>query len=52
MGKIEVAPGTVGQCADHHARQTAAAACKLGMRSELVFEKRVTDATEPSTGGP
>ena len=38
---------TQGAVQSNHARQTAAAACKLGMRSELVFEKRVTDATEP-----
>jgi len=38
---------TQGAVQSNHARQTAAAACKLGMRSELVFEKRVTDASEP-----
>ena len=37
---------TQGAVQSNHARQTAAAACKLGMRSELVFEKRVTDATD------
>ena len=38
---------TQGAVQSNHARQTAAAACKLGMRCELVFEKRVTDATDP-----
>ena len=38
---------TQGAVQSNHARQTAAAACKLGMKCELVFEKRVTDATEP-----
>lgn len=38
---------TQGAVQSNHARQTAAAACKLGMRSELVFEKRVSDASEP-----
>ena len=38
---------TQGAVQSNHARQTAAAACKLGMKSELVFERRVTDATEP-----
>ncbi len=38
---------TQGAVHSNHARQTAAAACKLGMKCELVFEKRVTDATEP-----
>ena len=30
----------------NHARQTAAAACKVGMDCELIFEKRVQDADE------
>lgn len=36
-----------GAVQSNHARQTVAAACKLGMKCELIFEKRVTDATEP-----
>jgi len=40
---------TQGAVQSNHARQTAAAACKLGMRCELIFEKRVTEATEPYT---
>lgn len=35
---------TQGAVQSNHARQTAAAACKLGMRCELIFEKRVADA--------
>ena len=38
---------TQGAVQSNHARQTAAAACKLGMRSELIFERRVAEATEP-----
>lgn len=38
---------TQGAVQSNHARQTAAAACKLGMRCELIFEKRVADASEP-----
>ena len=38
---------TQGAVQSNHARQTAAAACKLGMTCELVFEKRVSDASEP-----
>lgn len=38
---------TQGAVQSNHARQTAAAACKVGMKCELVFEKRVGDATEP-----
>ena len=38
---------TQGAVQSNHARQTAAAACRLGMKCELVFEKRVTDPTEP-----
>lgn len=37
---------TQGAVQSNHARQTAAAACKLGMACELVFEKRVADAPE------
>lgn len=37
---------TQGAVQSNHARQTAAAACKVGMKCELIFEKRVTDATE------
>ncbi len=37
---------TQGAVQSNHARQTAAAACKLGMKCELVFEKRVGDAPE------
>ena len=37
---------TQGAVQSNHARQTAAAACKVGMDCELVFEKRVTDADE------
>ncbi|MEM7502553.1 MAG: D-cysteine desulfhydrase [Pseudomonadota bacterium] len=38
---------TQGAVQSNHARQTAAAACKLGLKCELVFERRVSDATEP-----
>ncbi len=37
---------TQGAVQSNHARQTAAAACKVGMSCELVFEKRVEDADE------
>ncbi len=37
---------TQGAVQSNHVRQTAAAAKKLGMDCEVVFEKRVTDATE------
>lgn len=37
---------TQGAVQSNHARQTAAAACKVGMACELVFEKRVTDADD------
>lgn len=37
---------TQGAVQSNHARQTAAAACKLGMRCELVFEKRVDQPSE------
>ncbi|MDE0742495.1 MAG: D-cysteine desulfhydrase [Woeseiaceae bacterium] len=36
---------TQGAVQSNHARQTAAAAAKLGFQCELVFEKRVTDAS-------
>ena len=35
---------TQGAVQSNHARQTAAAACKVGMECELIFEKRVEDA--------
>lgn len=37
---------TQGAVQSNHARQTAAAACKLGMACELIFEKRVADAPD------
>jgi len=37
---------TQGAVQSNHARQTAAAACKLGMACELVVEKRVADAPD------
>lgn len=37
---------TQGAVQSNHARQTAAAACKLGMACELIFERRVTDASD------
>lgn len=37
---------TQGAVQSNHARQTAAAACKLGMGCELIFEKRVADAND------
>lgn len=37
---------TQGAVQSNHARQTAAAACKLGMACELVFENRVKDASD------
>jgi L-cysteate sulfo-lyase len=36
---------TQGAVQSNHARQTAAAACKLGLRCELLFEKRVQTQT-------
>jgi L-cysteate sulfo-lyase len=36
---------TQGAVQSNHARQTAAAAAKLGMRCELLFENRITDPT-------
>jgi L-cysteate sulfo-lyase len=38
---------TQGAVQSNHARQTAAAACRQGMACELVFEKRVSGASEP-----
>lgn len=37
---------TQGALQSNHARQTAAAACKLGLGCELVFERRVADASD------
>lgn len=37
---------TQGAVQSNHARQTAAAACKLGMACEMIFEHRVTDADD------
>lgn len=37
---------SVGAVQSNHVRQTAAAACKLGMRCELLFERRVTGASD------
>jgi L-cysteate sulfo-lyase len=37
---------TQGAVQSNHARQTAAAACKVGMGCELIFEKRVADAPD------
>jgi L-cysteate sulfo-lyase len=37
---------TQGAVQSNHARQTAAAACKLGMHCELVFEKRIEGASD------
>lgn len=37
---------TVGAVQSNHVRQTAAAACKLGMKCEVLLEHRVTDASE------
>ena len=37
---------TVGAVQSNHVRQTAAAACKLGMRCEGLFERRVQDASD------
>ena len=38
---------TQGAVQSNHARQTAAAACKMGMECELVFENRVQDPSDP-----
>ena len=37
---------TVGAVQSNHVRQTAAAACKLGMKCEVLLEHRVTDPTD------
>jgi L-cysteate sulfo-lyase len=37
---------TVGAVQSNHVRQTAAAACKLGMKCEVLFENRVQDASD------
>lgn len=37
---------TVGAVQSNHVRQTAAAACKLGMQCEVLLEHRVADPTE------
>ena len=37
---------SVGAVQSNHVRQTAAAACKLGMKCELLFENRVLDASD------
>ena len=37
---------TVGAVQSNHVRQTAAAACKLGLQCEVLLEHRVTDPTE------
>ncbi|MGH8194388.1 MAG: D-cysteine desulfhydrase [Woeseiaceae bacterium] len=41
---------TQGAVQSNHARQTAAAACKLGLKCELVFEKRVEEASDLYSG--
>jgi len=38
---------TVGAVQSNHVRQTAAAACKLGLRCEVLLEHRVADPSEP-----
>ena len=38
---------TVGAVQSNHVRQTAAAACKLGLQCEVLLEHRVTDPSEP-----
>jgi L-cysteate sulfo-lyase len=38
---------TQGAVQSNHARQTAAAACKLGMKCELVFEKLIDRPSDP-----
>ncbi len=38
---------TQGAVQSNHARQTAAAACKMGMDCELIFEQRVEDPSDP-----
>jgi len=37
---------TVGAVQSNHVRQTAAAACKLGMKCEVLFENRLQDASD------
>jgi L-cysteate sulfo-lyase len=37
---------TVGAVQSNHVRQTVAAACKLGMKSEVLLENRVTDPSD------
>ena len=46
LAKDATAIITQGAVQSNHARQTAAAACKLGVKCELVFEKRVTEASD------
>jgi L-cysteate sulfo-lyase len=41
---------TVGAVQSNHVRQTAAAACKLGLRCEVLLEHRVADPSEYYTG--
>ncbi len=41
---------TQGAVQSNHARQTAAAAAKLGMRCELLFENRISDPNEEYLG--
>ena len=41
---------TVGAVQSNHVRQAAAAACKLGLKCEVLLEHRVTDPTEYYTG--
>ena len=41
---------TVGAVQSNHVRQAAAAACKLGLRCEVLLEHRVSDPTEYYTG--
>ena len=38
---------TVGAVQSNHVRQTAAAACKLGLRCEVLLEHRVKDPSDP-----
>jgi L-cysteate sulfo-lyase len=41
---------TVGAVQSNHVRQTAAAACKLGLKCEILLEHRIADPTEYYTG--
>jgi L-cysteate sulfo-lyase len=41
---------TVGAVQSNHVRQAAAAACKLGLKCEVLLEHRVADASEYYTG--